>query len=226
MTFADEPLSRKKKNIIENKPASNTETSRDLDHITTIEELHRFINEFPYAELRDNAISTVISSGPTNSPVMIIGEAPGAEEDEQGKPFVGRSGKLINEELKAVGIDRNKIYVSNIVNWRPPGNRPPTVEEINIFKPIIKKHIELVNPKYLLLLGSTSMNALYKTDLPISKVRGVLSPYNEHTSMLVTFHPSYILRSEKNRIFLQQDFKLLHKALSDRNLLCEVAFEK
>jgi uracil-DNA glycosylase family 4 len=219
--FSDESINRRKKSIKQNKINNNNivnEKPGDLDHIKTLEELYTYIKNFN-CPLKHTAQSTVIFSGPENSPVMIIGEAPGFEEDQQGKPFVGRSGKLIDYELAKLNIDRNKIYVSNIVNWRPPENRTPTDEEIKLFKPIIQKHIELINPKYLILLGSTSMNALYHQELPISKVRGNLIDYNKNTKMIITFHPSYILRSDKNRVFLQHDFKMIANELSANNLM-------
>ncbi len=226
--FSDEPLNRRKKSnnninssIITNKNQdikNKSNNSSDLDHIQTLEELYEYIRNFN-SPLKTTATSTVICSGPKTSPVMIIGEAPGFEEDQQGLPFVGRSGKLIDHELAKLNIDRNKIYVSNIVNWRPPENRTPTDDEIQLFKPIIKKHIELINPKYLILLGSTSMNALYNQELPISKVRGSLINYNNNTKMIITFHPSYILRSDKNRIFLQNDFKIIANELQNNNLM-------
>lgn len=222
MKYSEQPLNRKKstkqkdETIIQS--SGNIITDNSLDKIKTLEELRDYIKNFD-SPLKTTANSTVISSGPSDSPIMIIGEAPGAEEDYQGLPFVGRSGKLINQELAKLNIDRNKVYVSNIVNWRPENNRTPTLEEIEIFKPIIIKHIELINPKYLVLLGSTSMNALYKSDLSISKNRGKLINYKNDTKIIITFHPSYILRAEKNRVFLQSDFKLLADELIKNDLM-------
>lgn len=221
--FSDSPITRRKKSNLTSATPVPAVTRDELPFIKTLDELYNYIKNFDHI-LKTTAKSAVTHSGPHTSPLMIIGEAPGAEEDEQGMPFVGRSGKLINEELKLLGIDRNKVYVSNIVNWRPPENRTPTFEEINTFTPIIRKHIELVNPKFVLLLGATSMNALYATESPISKVRGKIVDYNENTKMLVTFHPSYILRSEKNRVFLKQDFETLKNSMEEVGLLNSITF--
>ena len=103
---------------------------------------------------------------------MLIGEAPGANEDEEGLPFVGRAGALLDKMLAAIDLDRKKVYISNIINYRPPDNRRPTDEEINRYLPFITKHIEIINPKILVLLGSTAMNALIGNEVVISKMRG------------------------------------------------------
>ena len=114
----------------------------------------------------------VFSDGNPKSRIMLIGEAPGANEDEEGLPFVGRAGSLLDKMLASINLNRKKVYISNIVNYRPPDNRRPTDEEIKRYLPLITKHIEIINPKILVLLGSTAMNALIGNDIVISKMRG------------------------------------------------------
>ena len=114
----------------------------------------------------------VFSDGNPKSKIMIIGEAPGANEDEEGLPFVGRAGALLDKMLAAIDLDRKKVYISNIINYRPPDNRRPTDQEIKRYLPFITRHIEIINPKILVLLGSTAMNALIGNDIVISKMRG------------------------------------------------------
>ena len=114
----------------------------------------------------------MFSDGNPKSKIMFIGEAPGANEDEEGLPFVGRAGILLDKMLASINLDRTKIYISNIINYRPPDNRRPTDEEIKTYLPFITKHIEIINPKILVLLGSTAMNALIGNEVVISKMRG------------------------------------------------------
>ena len=114
----------------------------------------------------------VFSDGNPKSKIMLIGEAPGHDEDIQGKPFVGRSGKLLDKMLNAIELSRDKVYIANIIPWRPPNNRRPTDDEINMCLPMIKKHIEIINPSAILLLGSTATYALIKNSEGITKIRG------------------------------------------------------
>ena len=125
---------------------------------------------------------------------MFIGEAPGANEDQEGLPFVGKAGKLLDKMMAAIDLDRNKVYISNIVNYRPPENRKPTEEEIKRYLPFITKHIEIIEPKIVVLLGSTAMNALISNSDVISKVRGkwIEKQFGSFkTSLIVTFHPAF-----------------------------------
>ena len=122
--------------------------------------------------LQKQAKNIVFSDGNPKSKIMLIGEAPGANEDQEGLPFVGRAGMLLDKMLAAINLDRKNVYISNIINYRPPDNRRPTEEEIRQYLPFISKHIEIINPKILVLLGSTAMNALIGKDVVISKMRG------------------------------------------------------
>ena len=147
--------------------------------------------------LQKQAKNIVFSDGNPKSKIMLIGEAPGANEDQEGLPFVGRAGMLLDKMLAAIKLDRKNVYISNIINYRPPDNRRPTEEEIKQYLPFISKHIEIINPKILVLLGSTAMNALIGKDVVISKMRGKWFEKkfgNCKTSVIITFHPAFLMR--------------------------------
>ena len=142
------------------------------DKASNLEKLKKSISDIKNCTLKNNATNMVFSDGNPKSKLMFIGEAPGANEDKEGLPFVGRAGALLDKMLAAINLDRKKVYISNIINYRPPDNRRPTDEEIKRYLPFITKHIEIINPKILVLLGSTAMNALIGKDVVISKMRG------------------------------------------------------
>ena len=140
------------------------------------------------------------------------GEAPGANEDEEGLPFVGRAGILLDKMLASIYLNREKVYISNIVNYRPPENRRPTDEEIDRYLPFIKKHIQIINPKILILLGSTAMNALVGKDAVISKMRGrwIEKQYgNCKTNVIITFHPAFLMRQPAQKKMAWIDLKMI-----------------
>jgi DNA polymerase len=157
--------------------------------------------------------NTVISDGSPGSGIMVIGEAPGQEEDEQGKPFVGQSGQLLDNMLKAVGIKRSDVYISNVVFWRPPGNRTPSVDEIAMCMPYVERHIMLVNPKILLLLGGVAVKAVLDTSESISRIRGRKNEY-KGINVVATFHPAYLLRSPGQKQVAFRDFIQLKRQLT------------
>ena len=143
---------------------------------------------------------------------MLIGEAPGHDEDIQAKPFVGRSGKLLDKMLEAISLNRNKVYIANIIPWRPPSNRRPTEEEISTCLPFVLKHIEIIKPKALMLLGSTATFALLKNTESISKIRGkwVNLTVNKITvSTIPTFHPAFLLRQPGQKKHVWSDLQSL-----------------
>ena len=156
----------------------------------------------------------VFSDGNKNAEVMIIGEAPGRTEDKLQKPFVGRAGKILDSLLESVHLDRSKVYITNVVNYRPDKNRKPTAKEINEFKKLLFKHIEIINPKCILLLGATAAAAVLNHIGPLSEVRGKwknVKIINSHFNILTTFHPAFLLRQiEKKKIALK-DLVLLKK---------------
>jgi DNA polymerase len=143
---------------------------------------------------------------------MIIGEAPGSNEDQEGLPFVGRAGTLLDKMLASINLDRKSVYISNIINYRPPENRNPTEEEINRYLPFITKHIEIINPKILVLLGGTAMNALVGNNVVISKIRGqwIEKKFGQcKTSTIVTFHPAFLMRQPTQKKLAWVDLKMI-----------------
>ena len=141
----------------------------------------------------------VFSDGSENAKIMLIGEAPGADEDRIGLPFVGRSGQLLDKMLQAVGMDRNSCYITNVLPWRPPGNRTPTDGEIAVCLPFLKRQIELVEPDVIVVLGGSAANALLDNEEPISRLRGkwleYKTPKGKIIPVLASFHPAYLLRN-------------------------------
>lgn len=148
---------------------------------------------------------------------MLIGEAPGANEDQEGLPFVGRAGQLLDKMLSAINLDRKRVYISNIVNYRPPENRRPTDSEIKRYLPYVLKHIEIINPKVLVLLGSTAMNALIGDKIVISRMRGqwIEKKFGKcKTSVMITFHPSFLMRQPAQKKLAWVDLKMIRDKIS------------
>ena len=163
-------------------------------------------------DLKKHAQNIVFSDGNPKSKIMVIGEAPGANEDQEGLPFVGRAGQLLDKMLSAINLDRKKVYISNIINYRPPENRRPTEAEIKRYLPFISKHIEIINPKILVLLGSTAMNALIGDEIVISKMRGkwIEKQFGScKTSVIITFHPAFLMRQPAQKKMAWIDLKMI-----------------
>ena len=143
---------------------------------------------------------------------MLVGEAPGSNEDQEGLPFVGRAGALLDKMLASINLNRKNVYISNIINYRPPENRRPTDEEVNRYMPFIKKHIEIINPKILVLFGSTAMNALIGNNIVISKARGkwIDKEFGScKTSVIITFHPAFLMRQPAQKKMAWIDLKMI-----------------
>ena len=182
------------------------------DRSKSLEFLKKSIMNLKKCDLKKNAKNIVFSDGNPKSKIMLIGEAPGANEDDEGLPFVGRAGMLLDKMLTAINLDRKKVYISNIINYRPPENRRPTDEEIKRYLPFITKHIEIINPKILILLGSTAMNALISNDVVISKMRGkwIEKEFgNCKTSVIITFHPAFLMRQPAQKKMSWIDLKMV-----------------
>lgn len=180
----------------------------ELSEINTLKDLQSFIENYDECELSHTARSTVFCDGNVDAEVMLIGEAPGNQEDIEGKPFVGKSGQLLDKILETININRTNCYISNIIPWRPPGNRNPTAEEINTCLPFIKKHIQLINPKILMLIGSISAKSILDQTIGITKLRGIWHLYkdkNIEIPALPVFHPAYLLRRPANKAFAMTD---------------------
>ena len=177
-----------------------------------LEKLKKSIRNIKNCSLKSSATNMVFSDGNPKSKIMLIGEAPGANEDKEGLPFVGRAGALLDKMLAAINLDRKKVYISNIINFRPPNNRRPTDEEIKRYLPFISKHIEIINPKILVLLGSTAMNALIGNEVVISKMRGkwIEKKFgNCKTSVIITFHPAFLMRQPAQKKMTWIDLKMI-----------------
>jgi len=188
------------------------------DKTKNLESLKRSIINLKNCNLKKTAKNVVFCDGNPKSQIMLIGEAPGANEDEEGLPFVGRAGILLDKMLASINLDRKKVYISNIVNYRPPENRRPTDEEIKRYLPFIKKHIEIINPKILVLLGSTAMNALIGKEIVISKMRGkwLEKEFGScKTSVIITFHPAFLMRQPAQKKLSWIDLKMIRDKKSN-----------
>ena len=182
------------------------------DKAKSLASLRKSITELKNCDLKKKAKNIVFSDGNPKSKIMLIGEAPGANEDQEGLPFVGRAGVLLDKMLASINLDRKKIYISNIVNYRPPENRKPTEEEVKRYLPFIIKHIEIINPRILILLGSTAMNALIGNDYVISKMRGKWIEKKIggcNTSIIITFHPAFLMRQPAQKKLAWIDLKMI-----------------
>ena len=206
----------------ENKPIIRIRRPLEqLDKSVLLKKLEKEINEIKECELKKNSNNLVFSDGDFNSPVMIVGEGPGQREDELGKPFVGEAGLLLNKMLNAINIDRNKIYITNVVNFRPPNNRKPEKSEINRYSYYLRKHISIINPKILILLGSTAMESLLGSNVKISKIRGTWKEIiinDKVYNSIVTFHPAYLLRQPDQKKYSWLDLKEIKKKIDLINI--------
>jgi uracil-DNA glycosylase len=160
----------------------------------SLQELDKLINKCTKCSLHKSRTNFVFGIGNPKADVMVVGEGPGAEEDAQGEPFVGRAGKLLNDILKAINFNREEVYIANIVKDRPPGNRTPTAEEMEACIPYLKKQIEIIKPKLILCLGLTAAQGLLKKRDSLTKLRGQLFEYHG-AKVMVTYHPAALLRN-------------------------------
>ena len=182
------------------------------DKIDNLERLKKSISNIKNCTLKSSATNMVFNDGNPKSRIMLIGEAPGSNEDEEGLPFVGRAGTLLDKMLASINLDRKSVYITNIINYRPPENRRPTNKEMSRYLPFIKKHIEIIAPKILILLGSTAMNALIGNDIVISKARGkwIEREFGKcKTSVIVTFHPAFLMRQPTQKRLAWIDLKMI-----------------
>jgi uracil-DNA glycosylase family 4 len=182
----------------------------------TLEALRALLENFDGCALKHTATRLVFSDGNPKARIMFVGEAPGRDEDIEGLPFVGRSGKLLDRMISAIGLDRSKAYIANVIPWRPPGNRTPTPQETQICLPFIQRQIELVNPDVLVTLGNPSTQTLLSTREGIMKTRGKWFDYQTGTRTIraiATFHPAYLLRSPSYKRMTWQDLRAIAKQL-------------
>ena len=180
--------------------------------------LKQKISSIRNCDLKKNATNLVFSDGNPFSKIMIIGEGPGANEDKVGKPFVGRAGKLLDKMLESIKLNRKNVYISNVVNFRPPENRKPTEKEIERYLPFLIRHIELIDPMILMLLGSTALNALIGDEVVISKARGKWVSKkigNANPEIIASFHPAFLMRQPDQKKYAWEDLKMIRKKMSE-----------
>ena len=187
------------------------------DKAKKLEKLKKSISNIKNCELKKSATNIVFADGNPKAKIMLIGEGPGSNEDQEGLPFVGRAGALLDKMLASIDLNRKNVYITNVVNYRPPENRRPTEEEIAKYLPYLKKHIEIINPKILVLLGGTALNALIGNEVVISKARGqwIEKQFGEcKTSVIVTFHPAFLIRQPAQKKMAWIDLKMIREKKS------------
>jgi uracil-DNA glycosylase len=208
--------------IFNDKPINRIKTKPTLENsLSKLEILKSKIETIQNCDLRKNASKIVFGDGNIQSPIMIIGEGPGQKEDELGKPFVGDAGNLLNKMLKAIKVQREKIYITNVVNYRPPNNRKPEQFEINRYSEYLKEHILIIDPKILILMGSTAMEAILGGNKKISSERGQWKEViigKKNYKVIITFHPAYLLRKPDQKKFSWEDLKIIRKEIDDQNI--------
>ncbi len=192
--------------------------------IKTLDELKQAIRSFDGLSIKKTTTNMVFADGQQHAPVMVIGEAPGADDDQQGKPFLGANGQLLDAIFASIKMNRDTenlesaIYLSNILNWRPPGNRTPTQSEIDISRPFIDKHISLAKPKIIVLCGAVAAQGLLQQKMGISKLRQKFHPYETEdghkTLAMVTYHPAYLIRTPAQKRATWKDMLMLQEKVS------------
>ena len=203
-------------------PAKKAKTQNNIQQNNKLEQLDEIIASLKNHEtiLKKSAKNLVVFDGNLDAKVMFIGEAPGRDEDEQGIPFVGRAGQLLNKMLSAISLKRDAVYITNVVNWRPPDNRTPTDEEILEFLPFLQRQIDIVNPEYIFLLGGVAAKAILSTPLSLGKLRGKWHEYkslqlNKTIFTIASYHPAFLLRSPQYKKASWEDLQMLQKKLEN-----------
>lgn len=206
ITFSNNPINR----LIGAQPENDKKIllKKLKDKISTISE----------CKLKNNSNNIVFNDGNINSPIMLIGEAPGQKEDELSKPFVGEAGSLLNKMLSAINLNRKDLYITNVVNYRPPLNRKPDSNEIKRYSEFLLEHVYIIKPKIIILLGSTAMEAFFGSNLKISKERGIWKEMliKDKTFLtMVTFHPAYLLRQNDQKKYSWIDLKNIRNKIDE-----------
>ena len=205
--------------IFDNAPINRLKKNEEKDGIDKkLIDLKEKIKSIEDCELKKFAKNIVFNDGNPKSQIMLVGEGPGEKEDIQGKPFVGEAGILLNKMLNAIKIKREDVYITNVVNYRPPNNRKPEISEINRYSVFLREHISIINPKILILMGSTAMEAIFGQKLKISKERGKWKEtiINQKTYLSIpTFHPAYLLRQPDQKKFSWEDLKNIRKKIDE-----------
>ena len=207
--------------------ASASETQADAQRLaqaaTSVEEIRQALEGFEGCPLKATATNLCLYDGNPDAQIMIIGEAPGAQEDRQGKPFVGPAGQMLDRMLAAIGLDRSKVYITNLLFWRPPGNRNPTPAEIAVCLPFLERQVELIAPKLILLTGGMSAKTLLNRTEGILRLRGRWDDYRhprmaEAIPALPTLHPAYLLRQPAQKRDAWRDLLAFAEAMDKAGL--------
>ena len=212
LIYDNKPLNRYNNNV--NK-ISNMSSNKKENLLSSLKDKIKSIKN---CELKNNATNLVFSDGNPSAKIMIIGEGPGANEDKEGKPFVGRAGKLLDKMLDSIKLNRKNVYISNVVNFRPPENRKPTDEEIKRYLPFLERHIEIIKPSILLLLGSTALNAIIGNEIVISKARGKWLKKKIgkiETTVIASFHPAFLMRQPEQKKQSWTDLQIVRDSLKE-----------
>ena len=213
--FNDKPINRF--NIVENSNNHNQDDKKGL-----LKELKNQINSIENCTLKDNSQTVVLGDGNINSPIMLIGEAPEIEEDKTGTTFKGEIGELLNKMLMAIKIKKQNVYCSYAINFRPPEDRKPTSQEIKRYSVFLKKHISIINPKIIILMGSTAMEAVTGINSKISSERGKWKEVilkNITYPIMITFNPSYLIRFPENKKYSWIDLKEIRKKIDEMKVI-------
>ena len=213
--FSDKPINRF--NIINNSEDALPGNKADL-----LKNLQNQINSIENCSLKDNSQNIVLGDGNINSPIMLIGEAPGIEEDKSGSTFKGEIGELLNKMLLAIGIKRQNIYCSYAINFRPPEDRKPTSQEIKRYSVFLKEHISIINPKFIILMGSSAMEAVTGINTKISSERGKWKETilkNKTYPVMISFNPSYLIRFPENKKYSWEDLKKIKKKIAELKIV-------
>lgn len=223
----EEPVQTLKKKPASQQIQKSTQTSgvRELvQRAQSLAELRQMLEGFDGCELKKTANKMVFGDGNPESKIMLIGEAPGADEDREGLPFVGASGKLLDQMLACIGLNRTNYYITNIIPWRPPGNRNPTMEEIEMCMPFVERRIELIQPKIIVMVGGVAAKSMMNVVTGITALRGKWHDYKTPTmtdpvQAFAIYHPSYLLRSPGQKRVAWNDLLLLKQKLVELGLL-------
>ena len=213
--FKNKPINRF--NIIENSNDNDQTNKAEL-----LEKLKKQINSIENCNLKDNSQNLILGDGNINSSIMLIGEAPGAEEDKTSKTFKGEVGELLNKMLLAIEIKRQNIYCSYAVNFRPPEDRKPTAQEIRRYSVFLKEHISIIDPKIIILMGSSAMESLTGINTKISSERGKwkeLILKNKTYPMIISFSPSYLIRFPENKKYSWEDLKKIKQKINAMKII-------
>ena len=209
--FSKKPINRFRSNQTHIK-------QNNLDKINQINELKKLINSLQKCNLKDNSKNLILGDGNYDSPIMIIGEAPGKEEEKTNKTFQGEHGKLLEKMLLAIDIKKENVYSSYAINFRPPEDRKPTSQEIKRYSVFLKEHISIIDPKIVILFGSTAMESVISSNKRISNERGKWKEIilkNKTYSLMVTFNPSYLIRFPENKKFSWEDLKMIKQKITE-----------